>query len=125
MLRNELVIGFTVAGFAAALVPPEWLSGVLHAVRSVPFIGYPLLLAVGLGLAIVTFVCSMGNVPIARFLANEIMRRFTPERLKEIESFDPTKLEEEERAAPQGVDDFSRGVSEIEIESEQRRDVSA
>jgi hypothetical protein len=64
------------------------------------------------------------SIPIARFLANEIMRRFTPERLKEIESFDLTKLEEEERAAPQGVDDFSRGVSEIEIESEQRRDVS-
>ncbi len=65
------------------------------------------------------------SIPIARFLANEIMRRFTHERLKEIENFDPTKLEEEERAAPQEVDDFSRGVSEIEIESEQRRDVSA
>jgi uncharacterized membrane protein YraQ (UPF0718 family) len=32
-------------------------------------VGYPLLLLVGLGLAVVTFVCSMGNVPIARFLA--------------------------------------------------------
>ena len=56
------------------------------------------------------------SIPIARFLADEIMRRFTPERLKEIGSFDPTKLDEEERAAPQAVDDFSRGVSEIEIE---------
>jgi hypothetical protein len=44
------------------------------------------------------------------------MRRFTPERLKEIKSFDLTKLDEEERAAPQAIDDFSRGVSEIEIE---------
>jgi uncharacterized membrane protein YraQ (UPF0718 family) len=35
----------------------------------VPFVGYPLLLLVGLLLAVVTFVCSMGNVPIARFLA--------------------------------------------------------
>jgi len=57
------------------------------------------------------------SIPIARFLADEIMRRLTPERLKEIKSFDPTKLdEEEERTAPQAVDDFSRGISEIEIE---------
>lgn len=56
------------------------------------------------------------SIPIARFLADEIIRRFTPERLKEIESFDPTKLDEEERAAPHAVDDFSRGVREIEIE---------
>jgi len=57
------------------------------------------------------------SIPIARFLADEIMQRFTPERLKEIESFDPTKLDEEERSASLSVDDFSRGVSEIEIES--------
>jgi hypothetical protein len=56
------------------------------------------------------------SIPVARFLADEIMRRFTPERLKEIESFDPTKLDEEERSAPQAADDFSRGVSEIDIE---------
>jgi hypothetical protein len=56
------------------------------------------------------------SIPIARFLADEIMRRFTPERLKEIKSFDPTKLDEEERAAHEAVDDFSRGISEIEIE---------
>jgi uncharacterized membrane protein YraQ (UPF0718 family) len=69
MLRGELVLGFVVAGFAAALVPPEWLSWVLREVGAVPFAGYPLLLLVGLLLAVVTFVCSMGNVPIARFLA--------------------------------------------------------
>ena len=69
MLRNDLVIGFVVAGFAAALVPSAWLSGALHAVGAVPILGYPLLLLTGLGLAIITFVCSMGNVPIARYLA--------------------------------------------------------
>jgi uncharacterized membrane protein YraQ (UPF0718 family) len=69
MLRNELITGFLVAGFAAALIPPEWIGGALRAVGSVPFVGYPLLLLAGLGIAIVTFVCSMGNVPIARFLA--------------------------------------------------------
>ena len=69
MLRSELVVGFVVAGFAAALVPPAWLAWVLREVGAVPFVGYPLLLLVGLALAVVTFVCSMGNVPIARFLA--------------------------------------------------------
>jgi len=69
MLRNELITGFLVAGFAAALIPPAWISGALRAVGSVPFVGYPLLLLAGLGIAVITFVCSMGNVPIARFLA--------------------------------------------------------
>jgi uncharacterized membrane protein YraQ (UPF0718 family) len=70
MLRNELIIGFVVAGFAAALIPSEWLANALRAVGQVPFAGYPLLLLVGLAIAVLTFVCSMGNVPIARFLAN-------------------------------------------------------
>jgi uncharacterized membrane protein YraQ (UPF0718 family) len=70
MLRTELILGYLIAGFAAALIPPGWLSAALHAVGGVPVIGYVLLLAVGLLIAIATFVCSMGNVPIARFLAN-------------------------------------------------------
>ncbi|MGA9272930.1 MAG: permease, partial [Candidatus Cybelea sp.] len=70
MLRTELIIGYLIAGFAAALIPPGWLSAALHTVGGVPVIGYVLLLAVGLLIAIVTFVCSMGNVPIARYLAN-------------------------------------------------------
>ena len=69
MLRFDLVAGYVVAGFAAALVPPEWLAATLRAVGNVPLAGYPLLLLTGLLLAVVTFVCSMGNVPIARFLA--------------------------------------------------------
>lgn len=70
MLRTELIVGYLIAGFAAALVPPGWLAAALHAVGSVPFVGYVLLLAVGLLIAIATFVCSMGNVPVARYLAN-------------------------------------------------------
>lgn len=69
MLRNELIVGFVVAGFAAALVPRAWLAAALQAVGAVPFVGYPLLLALGLGLASITCICSMGNVPIARYLA--------------------------------------------------------
>jgi uncharacterized protein len=70
MLRTELIVGYLVAGFAAALIPPGWLSAALHAVGDVPVFGYVLLLAVGLLIAIATFVCSMGNVPIARYLAD-------------------------------------------------------
>jgi uncharacterized membrane protein YraQ (UPF0718 family) len=69
MLRNELVIGYAVAGFAAALVPAQWFDAVLRSVGAVPVVGYLLLLIVGLLLAVASFVCSMGNVPIARYLA--------------------------------------------------------
>jgi uncharacterized protein len=70
MLRTELIVGYLIAGFAAALIPPGWLAGALHAVGAVPYVGYLLLLIVGLLIAIATFVCSMGNVPVARYLAN-------------------------------------------------------
>jgi len=70
MLRTELIVGYLIAGFAAALVPAGALAAALRAVGSVPFIGYVLLLIVGLLIAVATFVCSMGNVPVARYLAN-------------------------------------------------------
>src|SRR5690348_8806905 len=56
MLRTELIIGYLIAGFAAALIPPGWLAAALHAVGSVPVIGYGLLLVVGLLIAVATFV---------------------------------------------------------------------
>ncbi|MDP9111981.1 MAG: permease, partial [Candidatus Eremiobacteraeota bacterium] len=69
MLRSELIIGYVIAGFASALVPAAWLSEALAFVGHIAVIGYPLLLLTGLGIAVLTFVCSMGNVPVARFLA--------------------------------------------------------
>jgi len=68
MLRNELMVGYLIAGFAEALVPHQWLSGALQQVGHVPVIGYVLLLLLGLAIAVATFVCSMGNVPVAQFL---------------------------------------------------------
>ncbi len=70
MLRTELIVGYLIAGFAAALIPPGSLAEALHAVGTVPLVGYVLLLIVGLLIAVATFVCSMGNVPIARYLVN-------------------------------------------------------
>ncbi|MGH7714887.1 MAG: permease [Vulcanimicrobiaceae bacterium] len=69
MLRNELLVGYLVAGFAVALIPQDWFARALQSVGTVPYIGYELLLVVGLLLAVASFICSMGNVPIARFLA--------------------------------------------------------
>lgn len=68
MLRTELIAGYLLARFAEALIPEHALSQLLHAVGSVPVIGYVLLLLLGLAIAVATFVCSMGNVPVARFL---------------------------------------------------------
>ncbi|HEX8935892.1 MAG TPA: permease, partial [Pseudonocardiaceae bacterium] len=63
MLRKELVIGFLVAGFATVLVPTwVWQSlfvtghGFASSVENV---------ALGPLLAILAFVCSIGNVPLA------------------------------------------------------------
>ncbi|HTZ45874.1 MAG TPA: permease [Jatrophihabitans sp.] len=66
MLRTELVIGFLIAGFLAALVPTGfWQSlfltghGFASSLENV---------VLGPFLAIVSFVCSVGNVPLAAAL---------------------------------------------------------
>jgi len=66
MIRKELVIGFVVAGFLAALVPSGfWQSlfltghGFLSSLENV---------VLGPFLAIISFVCSVGNVPLAAAL---------------------------------------------------------
>jgi uncharacterized membrane protein YraQ (UPF0718 family)/YHS domain-containing protein len=66
MLRRELVIGFVVAGFAAAAVPVGfWRSlfltghGFWSSLENV---------VLGPFLAIISFVCSIGNVPLAAAL---------------------------------------------------------
>jgi len=66
MLRKELVIGFAVAGFASALVPVWfWRSlfttghGFWSSLENV---------VLGPFLALISFVCSIGNVPLAAAL---------------------------------------------------------
>ncbi|TAM71655.1 MAG: permease [Microbacteriaceae bacterium] len=66
MLRRELLIGFLVAGFLAALVPPAaWQSifltghGFWSSLENV---------AIAPLLAIISFVCSIGNIPLAAAL---------------------------------------------------------
>ncbi len=66
MLRKELFIGYTVAGFLGALVPQTWWStlflahhGALSVVENV---------LIGPLIAVVSWVCSVGNVPLAATL---------------------------------------------------------
>jgi len=67
MLWKELMTGFLIAGFLAALVPPDWWKALF--IES----GHPLLrlienAAVGPIIAILSFVCSVGNIPLASLL---------------------------------------------------------
>ncbi|HET7530819.1 MAG TPA: permease [Mycobacteriales bacterium] len=66
MLRRELVIGFVVAGFADAAVPIEFWRALFATDHGF----WSLLENVVLGpfLAIISFVCSVGNVPLAAAL---------------------------------------------------------
>ena len=66
MLRRELVIGFVVAGFADALVPMSWWQSLFATGHGV----WSSLENVALGpfLAVISFVCSIGNVPLAAAL---------------------------------------------------------
>ena len=66
MLRKELVIGFVVAGFADAAVPISFWKSLLITGHGFWSVLENVLL--GPFLAIISFVCSVGNVPLAAAL---------------------------------------------------------
>lgn len=66
MLRKELVIGYTVAGFLAVLVPMEVWNAVF--LRGHGFWTSLENVIVGPFIAFISFVCSVGNVPMAAAL---------------------------------------------------------
>ncbi len=67
MLWKELVAGFLIAGFLAALVPPDWWKG-LFIESGNPSLRLIENAAVGPIIAILSFVCSVGNIPLASLL---------------------------------------------------------
>ena len=67
MLRDDLIVGFLVAGAIAVFVPAS-VWQVLFFAHSAPWVQTLLGAFVGALLAIVTFVCSIGNVPMAAVL---------------------------------------------------------
>jgi uncharacterized protein len=66
MLRRELVIGYLVAGFLTVLVPMDWWNAVFFEGHGIWTIIENAI--VGPLIAVVTFVCSIGNVPMAAAL---------------------------------------------------------
>jgi uncharacterized membrane protein YraQ (UPF0718 family) len=66
MLRREMVVGFTVAGFLAVLVPIHVWNDVF--IRGHGFWTSLENVIVGPFVAIISFVCSIGNVPLAAAL---------------------------------------------------------
>jgi uncharacterized membrane protein YraQ (UPF0718 family) len=67
MLWKELVAGFLIAGFLAALVPPDWWKSLFVETGS-PLLRLIENAAVGPIIAILSFVCSVGNIPLASLL---------------------------------------------------------
>ena len=66
MLRREIIIGFVVAGFASVAVPARfWNAVFLHGHGPLTMIENAI---VGPFVAIISFVCSVGNVPLAAAL---------------------------------------------------------
>jgi len=66
MLRREIIIGFVIAGFATAAVPAGfWNAVFLHGHGALTMIENAI---VGPFVAIISFVCSVGNVPLAAAL---------------------------------------------------------
>jgi hypothetical protein len=66
MLRRELVIGFVVAGFAAVEVPTSWWRALF--ITGHGFWSSLENAVVGPFIAVISFVCSVGNVPLAAAL---------------------------------------------------------
>jgi uncharacterized membrane protein YraQ (UPF0718 family)/YHS domain-containing protein len=66
MLRRELVIGYLVAGFLTMLVPTQWWNDLFVSGHG----AWTTLENVALGpfIAVISFVCSIGNVPMAAAL---------------------------------------------------------
>jgi uncharacterized membrane protein YraQ (UPF0718 family) len=66
MLRREMLVGYAVAGFLAVLVPPHLWNDVF--VRGHGFATDVENAMVGPFIALISFVCSIGNVPLAAAL---------------------------------------------------------
>lgn len=67
MLWKEIVVGFLIAGSIAAFVPPVWWKALFIETGSAPLRIIENAL-VGPVIAIASFVCSVGNIPLASLL---------------------------------------------------------
>ncbi len=67
MLWKDILIGFLIAGFLGVFVPADWWAA-LFLKGSSPWLQVPLNAVIGPIVAVLSFVCSIGNVPLAAVL---------------------------------------------------------
>ena len=67
MLWKDLLGGFLIAGFLSNFVPPAWWAGLFLKGTS-PWLQVPANAVIGPLVAVLSFVCSIGNVPMAAIL---------------------------------------------------------
>ena len=67
MLWKDIAGGFLIAGLLSAFVPPQWWA-TLFLTGTSPWIQAPANAVAGPLLAMLTFVCSIGNIPLAAIL---------------------------------------------------------
>ena len=67
MLWKDLLGGFLIAGFLSAFVPPAWWAELFLKGAS-PWLQVPANAVIGPIVAVLSFVCSIGNVPMAAIL---------------------------------------------------------
>ncbi|WP_428394207.1 permease [Lichenicoccus sp.] len=67
MLWKDLVVGFLIAGFLSVFVPSSWWSAI-SLKGSSPWLAVPANAVIGPIVAVLSFVCSIGNVPLAAVL---------------------------------------------------------
>jgi len=68
MLWKDIVAGFLIAGLIAAFVPREWWATLFGAGSEESLTWVLRCAALGVAVGVVTFVCSVGNVPFALIL---------------------------------------------------------
>ena len=67
MLWKDIVVGFLIAGFLGVFVPGHWWAA-LFLKGSSPWLQIPANAVIGPIVAVLSFVCSIGNVPLAAVL---------------------------------------------------------
>ena len=67
MLWKDILIGFLIAGFLGVFIPDDWWAA-LFLKGSSPWLQVPLNAVAGPVVAMLSFVCSIGNVPLAAVL---------------------------------------------------------
>jgi uncharacterized membrane protein YraQ (UPF0718 family) len=68
MLWKDIVAGFLIAGFIAAFVPREWWTALFGIGSPGSFSWVVTSAVIGVVVGVITFVCSIGNVPFALIL---------------------------------------------------------